>query len=354
MSSFPYVAAEHFEAGTLGIFDTETDTGSQLDFPHYATLSRFGLAPYRGAYCCRVKLTGGTTAAYLIETGSLDTAAAATAHAGFYFYLAPDFTMADTDKFIMFDLESTLNTTSEAAMGLIRTGANVLVWTAQTAAAAAQTLSLGTLDPPGHPNSCLGTWHHVAMSATNDPGANDGTIDVWLDGVLVGAQITGLNQAAVVNGRLGVIGPDAGTKGTILFDDFIVDNARLYPNKERFPRIFPVTKTQHVFVGPGWVSGAALLTLGADDILTLWDTDVGNVDDDTGYIVQLDGNVQTAAEGPFHFKRGCYATISGTNPLGQVFLIVNNETQGVVGPLNYSQRGMIDYGRQRKNKLYGI
>jgi hypothetical protein len=355
MSSFPYVAEEGFEAGTKGIFDTETDTAGIIDFPHFSELSRYGIAPYRGAYAMRARLTGGTTSGYVIETGSADISADGTLFVGFYFYLAPDFTMADTDKLMLFDLESTLNTTSEVALGILRSGANIQLWVAETAAATAEVTSIGTLDAPGNPNSCKGKWHHVALSVVlDDGGSNDGTIDAYWNGVQIGAQITSLDQAAVVDGRLGAIGPDAGTKGTILFDEFTIDDARLYPHKERFPNHFTVTKSQHIFVGPGHISSASLLTIGNDDILTLWDTDVANTDDDTGYVARLEGDVQTSLEGPVYFERGCYVTISGTNPLGQVILVTNSDAAGVKGPLNYSERGMVEYGRKRKSKSYGI
>ena len=80
--AFPWLSECNFEDGTKGHFDTETDTETRLDFPHYSELARtpgMGM-PWRGAYCARVNLANdGTPAnALLQETGSWDTSAGGT------------------------------------------------------------------------------------------------------------------------------------------------------------------------------------------------------------------------------------------------------------------------------------
>ena len=67
--AFPYVFAANFETGGIE-FDTETDTDNVLDIAHYTQLAAQGVrgaAPFSGAYCLRVRLNGGTNAAYLEE-----------------------------------------------------------------------------------------------------------------------------------------------------------------------------------------------------------------------------------------------------------------------------------------------
>jgi hypothetical protein len=353
--AFPYLVNEDFSTGTLGDFDTETDTAGIIDFPHYRTLARWGLAPFQGAYCMRALLTGGTTSGYVIETGGYDVAADGSIFTSFMFLLGHDFTMADTDKLMLHDLESTLNTTSEIACGLIRDGANINFWFSETAAAAAQTFTLGTLAGAGDPMSCKNRWFHVELAVVlDDGGTNDGTINAYINGKEVGSQITGLDQAAIVNGRLGAIGPDAGTKGTILFDRVIADDARIYPPKERFPVIVNLTESRHVFVGPGDIASAALLTVGASNVMRLWDTDVANIDDEQGFKTELNVDVHLAVEGPLHFDRGCYVQLSGTAPRGQVILVQDSDTLFVLGPLAYTEEGIIRRGLARREKSYGI
>jgi hypothetical protein len=353
--AFPYLVNEDFSTGTLGDFDTETDTASIIDFPHYRTLARWGLAPFQGAYCMRALLNGGTTSGYVIETGGYDVASDGSIFTSFMFLLGNDFTMADTDKLMLHDLESTLNTTSEVACGLIRSGANINFWFAETAAATAETYTLGTLAGAGQPGSCLNKWFHVELAVVLDnAGSNDGTINAYINGREVGTQITALDQAAVVNGRLGAIGPDAGTKGTILFDRVIADDARVYPPKERFPVVVNLTESRHVFVGPGDIASAALLTVGTSNAMTLWDTDVANIDDLQGFKTELTITTHLAVEGPLHFERGCYAVLSGTEPRGQVILTQDSDTLFVLGPLAYNEEGMIRRGLTRKERSYGI
>ena len=63
--AFPLDFFENFEAGTKGSFDSETDTGNRLDFPHAHDIAP--IVPYRGAYCLRANLGKSSTDAYLEE-----------------------------------------------------------------------------------------------------------------------------------------------------------------------------------------------------------------------------------------------------------------------------------------------
>src|SRR3990167_5379108 len=107
--AFPYTMYENFAAATLGQFTAETDTTSILDYPHYTELASYKLAPYRGAYCMRIKAAGGTTTAHVREDTQLDIALGATLFIRWYFLLGYDFAMAASDKFSMLELESVLN-----------------------------------------------------------------------------------------------------------------------------------------------------------------------------------------------------------------------------------------------------
>ena len=78
--SFPYIFHENFESGTKGSFDTETDTGSLLDFPHYSVLAfdPNSMMPYRGAYLLRNAL--GDTNDHTLTEGDIDIADGGTAY----------------------------------------------------------------------------------------------------------------------------------------------------------------------------------------------------------------------------------------------------------------------------------
>lgn len=343
--AFPWLSNSGFETGA-NPYDSESDDDSILDYPHFSTLARWGFAPYRGAYCMRVLLNGGTTDAYIQEDDDYDTSASGTIFVRWYFYLGRDFAMADGDQFTMATLQST-GPTSEVTAGINRNGSNIRFWFGETTNT--RNLILGTTAAPGNPSSALGRWYHAEMQAVIDAGGgNDGTLDAWINDVTAGTQITGLDQGAIIQARFGVIGPDAGTRGTLLIDEIRADDARIYSYKERFPTAFTVTGSEHVFVGPGYIDSATLLTTGASNIMRLWDTDVANTDDTQGFLAELDLSAHTALEGPLYFDRGCYVQLSGTNPRGQVVLVRNSDKLGVLGPLYYSERGMVDYGLYRR------
>ena len=331
--AYPYLFEENFEDGTKGLFNTETDTASILDFPHYTELARAGMAPYQGAYAMRVKLNGGTTSGYLIESDGFDTAAAGTVYVRFHFYIGKDFAMADTDKVMLFDLESTLNTTSEVACGLIRSGTSINFWVSETASATAVTLTLGTT------TTALGKWYQVELKALIDSGVgNDGTIDSWVNGTPL-TQITALDQGAVVNARIGAIGPDAGTSGTLLFHRPMADDGRIYPEIVRFGALnFRSTAlNNHPIVGPGKFA-IGFTSGGTDGVASVYDTD--GVPNELTPAVKL-RNVTALESVPghdiFEVQHGAYVVISGTTAPDVYFSI---EQGGMLSEAGYVNRGL--------------
>lgn len=345
--AFPFASGNGFESGAHG-FTSETDSTAILDFPHYTELARHNMAPYRGAYCMRIKPAGGTTSAYVQEDTAYDMALDDERYLRFYCYLGRDFTMAASDKVSLVEFESTLDTTTEVAAGLTNAAGVIQFWVNETAAAAsAATFNLGNLNPAGQPGSALGRWYCFELAIVLDAGGgNDGSITGYVDGAAMTAK-SSLDQAAIVNVKFGVIGLDAGTTGTILMDEIVFDDARVYPHKERFPQVFQVTKNEHIFVGPGWVESAAILSTTSTDTMILWDTDRADVLDTQGMKVELNNTIHSSASGPIYFDKGCYAVISGSSPRGQVATAVSSDRPGVFGPLGYSERGMIQIGRSK-------
>lgn len=342
--AIPYLSNFNAEQGDKGHFESETDTGARLDFPHYSDLaSEPNISmPYNGAYCLRVDLAKSTSDAYLEETGSWDTAASGTIYFRWMLWVHPGITMANNDQFNILLLQSA-GPVSEVVAGLIYTTAGGLKFgvgeTAITSSLPIQT----------------GKWIPVEVKAVIDSGAgNDGTIDYWVNGV-AGTQVASLDQGAITQGRFGVVGQDAGTTaGVLLMDDLIADDARVYWPAERFPSMVPINATGHIFVGPGSVEGLSLLTTTSGDNIKLYDTDVAYTSDATSAVFEVDASNLVSMSGPVYFHRGCYAVVTGSSCRGQVFLTRNWQKPGVTPPKYYNEAGMRRYGQLRKASLGNV
>ena len=308
--AFAFTTEANFEDGTLGHFDTETDTESRLDFPHYSELARFPhthtAMPWRGAYCMRVKLENdGTPAdAYVQETGSWDmTAGTNELYVRFMFWLSPDTVMANSDEFKILDFWSSTNT-PEAGVMVNYTTAN------------GYRLGIGKATASSFKGLTLGEWHCVEVFFDPAGGAG-GTIDAWLDGSSF-TQVTGLTNADITSGVVGVVGQDAGTTaGTVLIDNVVTDDARLFPPVERYQDSVLMTASGHVFVGRGEIGHAYLLSgAGTDCVLSIYDTDTGYTSDAGNLVSELKNvsNNQSVPEFPLTVHRGCYVALSGTTP----------------------------------------
>lgn len=329
---FPYVAHMNFEAGGVAEFDSETDTESKLNVRHWSWLAGHGARlelPYHGAYAMHIDLSAGTAAAYLQENDLFDLSADATLHIRFYFY-AKGLTMATSDRFNIFALESAADT-NEVAVGVINNAGEIQLICSETGATAVGAGSRQTYLEQG-------VWHCVELSVNIDAGGgNDGTIDFFVDGQQVGAQITALDQGAIVHARFGVTGIDAGTTaGHLLFDSLVADDTRVFPMRSRFGEQQMAMKSGHLFLGRGELEQVTLMAGAAtDNALILYDTDEANTNDASNIIVPELRNAQGASDtvtynvpkGQGWFERGCYAALSGTNP--RALVMARRATQGI-------------------------
>ena len=308
--AFPYISEYNVEQGDKGHFDSESDSTGRLDFAHYSTLARTpGLAmPWRGAYAMCVNLATSTTDAYLQEDTSWDTAADGTIYFRFMLWISPDLVMANNDQFYVLKLQST-GPVDEVVAGLIyTTAAGLKFGVGETAITSSLPIQKGK-------------WNCIEVTANIDAGGgNDGTIDYWVNGN-AGTQVASLDQAAIIQGRFGVMGQDAGTTaGNLLFDSLIVDDARIYgPTSEgegRFVESTFLTASGHVFVGHGVLENVTLATGFTDNTLEIYDTDTGYTSDITKRRVYLTtsttGEVVDPAGMPIVLTRGCYVKLSGT------------------------------------------
>ncbi len=335
--AFPWLSECNFEDGTLGHFDSESDSTNRLSFAHYSDLAKVpGLAmPWRGAYAMRVNLATSTTDAYVQENASWDLAADGTIYIRIKMWVSPDITMANNDEFYVLALQST-GPVNEVVAGIKYTTAGGFT------IGVGETAITSTLPLP------LGRYFDLVVAANIDAGGgNDGTIDFWVDST-AGTQVASLDQAAIIQGRVGVMSQDAGTTaGNIIIDSIVADDARLYFNTtaDRFPESVHITKSCHLWVGPGTLENISLATGFTDNVLEVYDTDSGNVDHIGRRRVYLTtsttGEIVDPAGMPIKLTRGCYVVLSGT--------------QGTSGPFATAKIGnAVGWGSDACIRQYGL
>lgn len=285
---------------------------------------------------------GDTNDHTLIE-GDIDIADGATGYFRWYMGLSGDFRFTADDTFNVFELQQAGGTV-EASVGFRVTNSTQLIEIG---------IGDGTAPTSFVQWPARKKWVAVELLATVST-TDAGVLTLFLDGAQV-ATLTSLDHAAAI-GR-GVLGSQdtlATTLGTIYYDEFVMDDTRIYPYRERFPFSFQTLKSGHVFVGPGYIEGAALWEIATgDETLSLYDTDTANVLD-AAPVVELDSTAQTSVGGPLYFERGCYAVLSGTNPRGVVYLTRSNEKLGVKGSMFYSNWGLRYYGVNRLPRVQNV
>ena len=330
--AFPYIFHSNFEAGSNAEWDSEADTGSLLDFPHYSDLVRtpgVGM-PYNGAYCMRIKM-GDTNDHTLIE-GDIDIADTVTRYSSFMLYVGNDVDATADDIWNIYEVQGTANAV-ENAVGMQYTAATDVL-----------EIGVGQVAPTVFYGINKGRWYHVELVSVIQTGGT-GTATLWLDGVQV-ATITTLTNTAVLRGVLGTQNTLSTTTGTLLFKNFKFDDAQVYPPNQRFPTTIRLTKTAHAFVGPGSIEGATLLS--ANGTMDVYDTDTANTNDAQAKLIELSTTVNFVGnDSVVYFERGCYVVLGGTNPYGEIKL-VRNSARGDRGPTAYFSDGAIrTYAMQR-------
>jgi hypothetical protein len=176
----PWVFQENFESGDKGNFDgTSVDGGGALSFLHYTQLTKLSNnpMPFRGAYLPQVEIASvDGSGTYLLENSAFDTSADITRHLRFYVFVTDDLTMAASDIFDILHIRS--GSAAEVVVS-IRNNSGVIEIGAGETAGSTRTTHL-----------TLGEWHAIELSLAIDGAANgSGTIDFFVDGTQVGAQI---------------------------------------------------------------------------------------------------------------------------------------------------------------------
>ena len=342
--AFPFFDEGNFEGGATWSDGTTVDTAARIRFPHFSALAKVpGLpAPYRGAYCMLINLAGSTTDAYIVENTTFDMSLNENQFFRFQFFISSDITMANNDEFNIFELLATA--TTEVAVVVNFTTANGLRLGVGEATGA-QFLGLST-----------GVWHTIELDINLDAGTgNDGSIAWWLDGS-PGTTVSSLDQAATTTARIGLVdNQGAGTTtGTIMFDEFYTDDARLYPIKDRWKQTLLMTASGHAFVGPGTLENITLLSgSAADCIVEVWDTDTADTNDMSNRVVILRNTATEEmvdpAGMPVDVTRGCYVTISGTASADGPFALLKFGQVSAFG----SDGAVRTLGSRRKGEVLG-
>jgi hypothetical protein len=311
--AFPFIFESNWEGGVGTEWDSETDTAGKMDFPHYSTLTRTdvvgSVAPFRGAHCMRVVMSG-TDDAILIE-GDIDIADTVTRYSRFYLLVGNDVSATANDTWNIYEVQGTANAV-ENAVGL-----------RITATTGAVEIGVGNTAPTVFTPISKGVWHSVELVSVIQTGGT-GTATLWLDGASVAAVDT-LTNTAVLRGVLGTQDTAATTTGTLLFDQFVFDDGQVYPITRRFPTDMLLTKSGHVAIGPCIVENLTLLSgNGTDCVAAIYDTDTGNTNDANKVGVELKNVTANdpvdPAGMPIRLERGCYVALSGTTPRAMVKL----------------------------------
>jgi hypothetical protein len=329
------IFAENFESGTRGNFDSETDVGNQLDIVNYKALGNYPWAavPYTGAFASRIVLNGGVADAFFTKAIAI-----ADATADFFRFevmFSSDFRATADDVFSILELQGAASAIT-GSIGFRITAAtqeiNVGIGSAAAAAVPA-TFAPQVID--------RGVWYVIETKfGISTSGA--GLVDLYIsrDGSPKApapvAQLSAKTNIAVTAVVLGVQDQLATTQGVILVGSLGVDSARLSP-RQRYDNDPVLSISGHAFVGPGYISAAAILG-GTMPTMALYDTDIG--DTSQPYTVYLDAAMQTSVGGPIFFERGCYMQLTGANAIGQVMLVRSDPARGVFGPTYYDDAGV--------------
>ena len=359
--AFPYLLESGWETGATGFDTAITDTQSKsLGYLHYSdSIRKYGVAPFRGAYVWGIDQSIGTVTTGCYQTqAAVNVANTNTWAAGMAIYIASNIVMTDTDRTTLLAAVESGGGVQQGTIELYYTAADGLQIhfnkTSGTAAASGKSAALTTNE-----------WHWVEIRGTVNTGGT-GTLKGYLDGNQVGATISSLTNVAITDLWVGAFNADAGhSAGYIFIDNVVADGdggtteiSVGYP-WPRYPFYTNVTKTGHVFVGPGTLQSASLLSVTAADEMKIYDTDRGYataapenciVDLVVGGAGELGGLHHV--EGPIAFYRGCYVVLSGTNPKGNVRAHISPPA-GYPNLLVNSEYAMKDYAIRKRKELIG-
>lgn len=302
--SLPYLFQEGLESGTLGNLDSLTDTNSKAVIRHYSYLAKLpypDCIPYKGAYAAHINLAGGTADAYWQEATGAVVAANTAAACRFYFWASSNLTMAASDTFDLL-LWQSAGPVNEFSINVLNNAGVLQVRGGDTGGATFRSSDL-----------ILNTWHCLELVVNTGTGVN-ATSSFYVDGALIGAQITGITCAALTQARLGAMNIDAGTTaGHLLFDEVVFDDTQVGRLTNRFGQLRVLTQTGHAVIGPAAIYSADIVLSSAnDETMVMYDSDAADTLD-VSKRVYVFGETH-----PVYIQRGLYCVLAGTSPIANI------------------------------------
>jgi len=175
-----------------------------------------------------------------------------------------------------------------------------------------------------------------------------GVVTLFLDGGQVATLTSQTHAAAVAQGVLGTQDTLSTTTGCLVFDQFVMDDTRVYPFTERYPQDLLLTKSSHVFVGAGCIDNISLLSgAGTNNTLAIYDTDRANTNDAGNVRLELKNTVASEivdrAGTPVELNRGAFVSLGGTNPraLVKIGSAVGYSSAGAIRTLGTKRLGIV-------------
>lgn len=309
--ALPLEFYETFEAGTKGDFTSETDTGNRLDFPHALDLAP--LTPYRGAYCCRVNLGKNSSDAYVEE--AVTWASSSIRYGRFRILAAQDVQFGNDRDYVDILAFYSSTSTLEHTLRLGRIDPYRVCVAACNADNANWTGDASYIVLP------VGEWTTLEFGVYVDSAG--GTTTVMRPGI-ARMQSVGSSEGTITKFRLGSPAQNGDIQGTILFDDFAVDESPLYEDDSAHNGALSggsmfFLQSGFAFLGMGEIEHISLADGGSGNCrIKIYDTDnpnslpLGALRENLATLT-ANATEQSRHRG-FRCRRGAYIALSGTNP----------------------------------------
>jgi hypothetical protein len=305
---FPYVFHENFENGTKGGFTSETDVLGKLDFPDHN--EDLDIQPWRGGYVMRVNMDRGTDEAYVQHDTALDIPNGQNRYIRFYLRFSDDTRVPDFDgsSFKIFRVYT--GVTEEFAIGITCSesevyGPRLAIWSPD---------DTEFIDGLAFQRN---VWLPIQIIVKN--AASSGRVYVQLEDNVI--QVARMTFGTFTHCQLGVMAQSPKVRGTVYFDDIIIDTAKLeeplhLTQDQLWGNSQLYTKSSYAFVGPGTLRGATLIGGGSDNLVYFYDVDrlpLAHHDIKVALRTSSAESKDTLID-TVMFKRGCYIAMTGTNP----------------------------------------
>lgn len=311
---FPFVFHENFETGTAGGFSqgdpAVTDPSGRIDFPDWR--DDLDIDPWRGGHVMRVDLNRTHGTAYVENTSALNIGAGTNRYIRFYLRVSEDFRAPDYVGASVRLLE--FRSASGVEGGISISCSDSEIWGPK--------LAIWCPDEPPSGQHVDGlafkrnVWLPIQVAVKHE--TTTGRIVLQLGENMI--EVGRMAMDTLTGFRLGAIAQNEKIRGTLYYDDFIIDTEKLeqpvfLPQDQLWGHSQLYTMSSYAFIGPGTIRGATLVGNGAATAY-LHDADrlpLAHHDIRGALKVAVAESKDTLME-RIAFKRGCYIAMSGSDP----------------------------------------